>query len=141
MILYLDTSSLVKPYLNEAGGDIVRSQADQADLVAMSIVAYPEARATFARRLREGLLTEAEYETVLGDFERDWEQRSSIDVTMAVARAAGELAEKHALRGFDAIHLASALELQARVQTRVTFSSADVRLATAAQAEGLEGLQ
>ena len=44
MILYLDTSSLVKLYLEEDGRQAVRSLVDLATVVATSVIAYPEAR-------------------------------------------------------------------------------------------------
>ncbi len=54
MTLYLDTGSLVKLYVAEAGSDVVRQLVEQADIVATAAIAYPEARAALARRRREG---------------------------------------------------------------------------------------
>ena len=59
MILYFDSSSLVKLYVEEAGSDSVRRLAAGASRIAVSIVAYPEARSAFARRRRERGLTPA----------------------------------------------------------------------------------
>ena len=53
MILYLDTSSLVKLYVDEPGSEDVLRLVDQAELVTTSVVAYAEARAALARRRRE----------------------------------------------------------------------------------------
>jgi antitoxin (DNA-binding transcriptional repressor) of toxin-antitoxin stability system len=52
--LYLDTSALVKLYVDEEGALAVRHAVDQAELVATSAIAYAEARAAFARRHWEG---------------------------------------------------------------------------------------
>ena len=60
MILYLDTSSLVKLYVEEGGSEEVRRDIHQASLVATSCVAYAEARAALARQHREGGLRTAE---------------------------------------------------------------------------------
>ncbi len=57
-------------------------------------------------------------------------------VKLIVAQA-GELAEKHAVRGFDSIHLASAISLRDQVASSVAFSAWDARLLSAAKAEGL----
>ena len=54
MILYLDTSSLVKLYLDEIHAEAVRQLAGQAEVLATSKVAYPEAMAALSRRFREG---------------------------------------------------------------------------------------
>lgn len=54
MILYLDTSSLVKLYVAELGSAQVRQMVVRAGVVATSVVAFPEARSAFARLAREG---------------------------------------------------------------------------------------
>jgi uncharacterized protein len=60
-----------------------------------------------------------------------------VDFDSPLARQAGELAEKHALRGFDAIHLASALELWQLMGEVPEFLAYDTRLTDAARSEGL----
>ena len=50
MTVYLDTSSLVKLYVDEPDADDVQRIVGEADVVATSVLAYPEARAAFARR-------------------------------------------------------------------------------------------
>lgn len=56
MILYLDTSSLVKVYIAEAGSDEVQALVASAAVVTTSRIAYPEMRAALARRRRERTL-------------------------------------------------------------------------------------
>ena len=51
---------------------------------------------------------------------------------------AGDLSEKHSLRGFDAIHLASAVTLREKLASGVTFSCSDMRLQIASQREKLD---
>lgn len=137
MILYLDTSSLVKLYIEEEGSRMVKRQVSEAEAVATSNVAYAEARAAFARKHRERGLSEEEYRHVVDDFRGEWGAYLVIDVSEAVIALAGDLAERHDLRGFDAIHLASALVLRDKMQSSVAFSCADERLQAAAEAEGL----
>lgn len=135
MILYLDTSSLVKLYVEEDGSQAVRSLVDLATVVATSVIAYPEARSAFARLWREGGLTEGEHDQVKGELERDWPSFLTLHVTERIWRHAGELTEIHALRGFDSLHLASYLALATLDLTqRVEFSAYDQRLAAAARA-------
>lgn len=137
MILYLDTSSLIKLYLFELGWEAVEGLIDQSQRVATSLVTYAEGRATLARARRGGRLTTAELRTATNSFETRWSTYSITDVGEPVVRFAGDLAEKHVLRGFDAIHLASAITLQRELGEGVTFSAADGRLMSAASAEGL----
>lgn len=137
MILYLDTSSLVKLYVPEAGSDSVERLVETTEVVATSRLAYVEARAAFARKRRERGMTPVDYRTVIQDFDRDWESYFTVDVSEALVRMAGQLAEKHALRGYDAIHLASAVTIRQHGDQRVTFSCFDTRLRHAARREGL----
>lgn len=136
MIAYLDTSSLIKLYVEEEGSEEVRELVEDALLVSTSVVAYAEARAALARIRREGRMTGSEHERIKADLERDWRAALTVDVTDAVYRGAGNLAEKHHLRGFDSLHLASYLELRrGNLEESVSFSSFDDRLTRAARDE------
>jgi predicted nucleic acid-binding protein len=133
MTLYLDTSSMVKLFVQEDGTAEVRRLVDAADVVATSIVAYAEMRATLARLRRERRLTPAAYLLLKRQFEADWPAFLCIDVTDPIARAAGRLAERHGLRGFDSIHLASFAHILERASDDVHFSCFDDRLNRAAK--------
>lgn len=113
MILYLDTSALVKLYVEENETEVVEKAVEEADSVATSVVAYAEARAGLARKRREGALNEDGHQGAIVALEEDWGAYQTVPVTNNLSRAAGDLAESHALRGFDAIHLASALLIHA----------------------------
>ena len=141
MILYLDTSSLVKLYVREDGSDEVKALFDRARVVATSQAAYAEACAAFARKHRQGDFTDAQYHTVITNLQRHWGAYFALDVSWPVSKLAGELAERHSLRGFDAIHLASALTLKTRLGSTITFSSSDYTLEDAAKSESLDVYQ
>ena len=111
MILYLDTSSLVKLYLEEPGTPEVERLAVEASLLCTSAVAYAEARSALARLCREGSLSSEGFAKAKADLDQNWKLYLVVEVTAEVLRAAGDLAEAHALRGFDSIHLASFLHL------------------------------
>jgi uncharacterized protein len=131
--LYLDTSSLVKLYVAEAGADLVRRLVVEATVVATSVVAYAELRAALARLRRERALTAAQFASAKRAFDQDWPTYLSLEVTGPLSREAGHLAERFALRGFDAVHLASFAEVARRAGTHATrFSSFDDRLNQAA---------
>ena len=136
MILYLDTSALVKLYVREAGTVPLRSVATKAAAMATSVVAYAETRATFARLKHSGA-SDTAHQQRLQQFERDWEALVRVELTPDVLRSAGDLAEIYKLRGFDSIHLASALWLKARVSEPVDFAVFDQRLGSAASKVGL----
>jgi uncharacterized protein len=134
VILYLDTSSLVKLYVDEPGSGDVRRQVEEAEIVAASVVAYPEARAALARRRREQSLTVAGHRRSKTALDADWPHVLALDVSTPLARSAGDLAEQHKLRGFDALHLASYLAVAREFpDEEVRFSSADHALERAAK--------
>ena len=113
MILYLDTSALLKLYVVEEGRDLVEQAVDEAAVISTSSVAYAEARASFARKRREAVFSDDELREAVAVFDEDWQTFETLAATEKAARLAGGLAEEHALRGFDAIHLASALLIRA----------------------------
>jgi predicted nucleic acid-binding protein len=133
MTLYLDTSSLFKLYVEESGSDDVRQDLAEAETVATSAVSYAEARAAFARLRRDGQLTPTAFLAVKRDFDADWSSLAIIEPTVSLCRAAGDLAERHGLRGCDSIHLATFLELAGdRRASETRFSSFDRQLNRAA---------
>ena len=138
MILYLETSSLVKLYVQEEDSEDVAKLVSNAEAVATSIISYLEVRAAFARKLREKGISDEDHKRIKNDLDRDWQSIFVIKLTDAVARSAGDLTEKRSLCGYDALHLASALELQKAVPLPVLFSSSDARLRESAIEEGLK---
>lgn len=137
MILYLDTSSLVKLYVEERSSRHVQDIVGKATVLSTSMVAYAEARAAFARKRAEDGFSAAALKRINEDLSRDWESYFVIEVTDGLVRSAGDIAEKHLLRGFDSIHLSSAINLRRKIGSEVFFSSHDERLNRAAAKEGL----
>ena len=109
--VYLDTSSLVKLYVEQTGSDEVRRELAEASVAATSLVAYAEARAAFARLRREDDITASAFRAVKRDLDNDWPGYLMVAPTIDLCRFAGDLAERYHLRGFDSIHLASFLDL------------------------------
>jgi predicted nucleic acid-binding protein len=137
VILYLDTSALVKLYIEEVASDDVAASVGNAGVVVTARVTYAEARATFARLAREGVITAAAHRRVVSDFDEDWPAYTIVDVSEVVVRRAGALAERYSLRGYDAVQLAAALDVQVIGGMNVSFASFDSRLNQAARRERL----
>ncbi len=136
MNLYLDTSALVKLYVEEQGRAALVRAAGDAEVVATSMVAYVEARAAFARRRREGVLAPADYRRSVRDLGKDWSRYLRLEVTETLVLAAGRIAGRYRLRAYDAVHLASALLMQSQAG-RVIFACFDTGLNRAARRAGL----
>jgi predicted nucleic acid-binding protein len=138
--LYLDTSALVKLYVDEEGSPAVRSAVDQAGLISTSAIAYIEARAAFVRRRHEGRLSIGDYRKIVRDLDADWARYLVMEVTDSLIREGARFAEAHRLRAYDAVHLASATALRSRLGEPVIFASWDLGLEKAASVEGLAPL-
>jgi predicted nucleic acid-binding protein len=136
VILFLDTSALVKLYVEEAHSAAVREAVDGAEVVAVCRVAYPEAVSALDRRMRAGDIGRKAYGAATRALRRDWERLAVADFREVEA---GRLAAKYGLRGFDAIHLSSALSIaSAPAGPDVLFSSYDAALNRAAAGERLQ---
>lgn len=79
--------------------------------VASSILVYPEGRAALAAAQRLGRLGKDAHKEALVDFEDLYADMATIGIDRELAVRAGEYAEDFKLRGYDAVHLATALEL------------------------------
>ena len=100
--------------------------------VASSILSYPEGRAALAAGHRGGRLRTADHAKAIEDFEAIQAELVLVRIDLPLARAAGELAEELGLRGYDSVHLGSALAL-GEPTTVVTW---DVELRHAADSCG-----
>jgi predicted nucleic acid-binding protein len=137
MILYLDTSTLVKLYVEEPDSQDVVDLVNASEVTSTSLIAYAEARAAFARRYREKAFKPHEYRTLVSSLNKDWDSYLTVRVSRDLVQLAGNLAEKHGLRGYDAIHLSSAITLRNELTTPIVFSSSDHKLQKAATLENL----
>lgn len=88
---------------------MVAQAVRESSRIATSTVAYAEARSAFARLRREGILSEEEHRRVVVALDERWPSYDRLAASDNIARLAGALAEQYALRGFDALHLASAV--------------------------------
>jgi predicted nucleic acid-binding protein len=125
-------------YVDEGSSDQVRARVSAASTAATSRLAYPEARAALARRQREGAFSKEALRGVVRDLDRDMGAFVVVEIVPDLARFAGELAERHALRGMDALHLACALEIGRLTGAKPGFLCFDDHLTAAAVAEGMD---
>jgi uncharacterized protein len=135
LIGYLDTSAVVKLLLRDEGDrETVGRVIAAMDLSFTSRTTHPEARAALAAARRAGRLTPRDHATARRDLDRAIAALSIVELSAGLARAAGDVAERFALRALDAVHLASALAMGGRDTIVVTW---DRGLARAAAAAGL----
>jgi len=106
---------------------------DRADLLVSGQLVYPEARAALAAATRAGRIDESTQVSAVAALEDLYAQLRIIAIDEPLARQAGDLAAQHALRGYDAVHLACALQLEGDDVLLATWDSA---LNAAARATG-----
>lgn len=134
MIAYFDTSAVVPLLVGEPGSARAASLWDGADRVVSLRLAYPEARAALAQAQRLGRLTARQLRAAVDHLESVYQELDLVDVDDELARRAGELAEAHALRGYDAVHLAAADRVR---DPDLVVVAGDGSLLDAATAEGM----
>ena len=112
----------------------------QSSPIATATIAYAEIYSGLTRKLRGKQLAKAFYSLACRQFERDWPAYIRIELSQEILVLARDLIQRHPLRGFDALHLASAVNLRAALGERITFVAADARLLQAAASEKLDVL-
>lgn len=138
MILFCDTSALVKLYVQEEFTDAMCVAADAADVVAVCRISWAEAMAALARRARECPADAGTVDRVRDRLREDWPDYAIVEVTQSLVELAGDYADTFALRGYDSVQLAAAFTLRQAAGGEVHFASFDARLQKAAKVLGLQ---
>jgi uncharacterized protein len=133
-LVYFDASALVKLVVEEEGSDVAATLWDGCDAALSSRIAYPEVCAALAAANRNHDLDDDGYATAVRDWEEFWAAVRPVELTRDVERRAGELAVRRAVRGADAVHLASAIAVDV---SDLVVAVWDRRLHAAAAAEQL----
>jgi uncharacterized protein len=123
----------VKLIFDEPGSELAVELWDRADIVVSSQLVYPEARAALAAAARGGRIGESTHVTAVATLEDLYAQLRTVAIDEPLARDAGDLAAQHALRGYDAVHLACALQLHG---DDILLATWDDALNAAARARG-----
>ena len=110
-LVYFDSSALVKLVVEETGSDLAAELWDNCDAALSSRLAYPEVRAALAAAARNHDLDDDDLLAAERNWEEFWAATRPVELTPAVEQQAGQLAKSHALRGADAVHLASVLAI------------------------------
>ncbi len=137
MILYADTSALVKKYVQEAGSDELREYLVRVEVVATAGLTQVEMAAALAKAARQGWADGESLRQAWQDFLNHWPAYLRLPLSAQVIERAAHLAWKHGLRAYDSVHLACALICQEVTDAEMIFACFDQRLRQAAAAEGL----
>jgi len=140
VILFCDTSALLKLYIVETGSEALKALIAEAEAVAVCRIAWAEAYAALSRRAREAPQDAALIEQAKGALAADWPRFVVLEIDQTLAELAGEYADTFALRGYASIQLAAAFEAGRIAQTPIRFAGFDARLNKAAKVLGLSCL-
>ena len=141
MVLYLDTSALLKRYVTEAESETVIAKMDEAIAIATALITRTEVAAALSKAQRETRISTRESQRAEQEFLEDWADFGRVPVTEELADSAAQLAWTRELRAYDAVQLAAALKCQsilARYGQDTVFACFDKDLCRAASTEGLE---
>ena len=136
MRVFFDSSAFAKRYVREEGSELVLSWCDQATELCLSGIALPEIISAFCRLQREKQITPLQYRHLKAMLMTDVIDAAICDLTPEVIRHSIIALENSTLRGMDAIHIGSALALNADV-----FVSSDARQCVSAEQAGLQIVQ
>jgi uncharacterized protein len=137
MNLYLDTSALVKRYIVETGSPDVNQWIEGAPVVATSLITRAETSSAITRAIRVGILPQDLAQNALFDFRAEWPNFLRLSLTEHTISKADELAWSYGLRGYDAVHLASAISWQEMLREPITMMTFDQQLSIASTKLGL----
>lgn len=140
MILFCDTSALIKLYFEEAYSDQMEQLAERASTIAVSRITWVEAMAGLSRRAREQPLDLSAIENCKHILREAWSNFAVIEVSQTLVEAAGELADAFALRAYDSVQLASARIMKQNTSEEFLFACFDRRLNKAASMMSIDSL-
>ncbi len=134
MIAYFDTSAIVPLLVDEGGTIAARDIWLSADRLVSVRLARVEARAALAQACRTGRVSPEHLRSSTQELEGLFVQLDLVDVDDTLVCQAAELAEAQALRAYDAVHLAAAVQV---IEPDLVLVAGDRALLTAAESVGV----
>ena len=117
---------------DEPGSELAAELWDRAESVVSSQLVYPEARAAAAAAHRRRRITSTTLRRAVDRIDELCTELDVVGLDPDLAHSAGDLAEAHGLRGYDAVHLATALSVESDSMLLATWDGDLARAAAAA---------
>jgi predicted nucleic acid-binding protein len=133
VILFCDTSALLKLFIAEQGSESMIQTHASAIGIAVCRIAWAESMAALAQRTRVEGANQSGLAQARSMLEQAWADFAIVDVTQALVEQAGVFSEAFALRGYDSVQLAAAHQLHQQCALPLTFACFDRRLNLAAK--------
>ena len=133
MILFCDTSALMKLLVDEAQSEQLRQISTTVDAIGVCRITWAEAMAALARLQREDPVSDEDLEQARQHLIQSWKTFTIVEVSQPLVETAGRFADAFALRGYDSVQLAAAHQLHEQFALPLTFACFDRRLNQAAK--------
>lgn len=138
MIIYADTSALVKLFVTEFDSDRTRRALQNAQALGTGLLTRAELGSALARSARRGILSEEEAQEARRRLHFAWQTWIHITMNENLVSRAESLAWTYKLRGYDAVHLAAAQMWREQIDYPVTMATFDQELGEAAPLADLD---
>jgi predicted nucleic acid-binding protein len=133
VILFCDTSALMKLLVDEAQSNQMRQISTTVDAIGVCRISWAETMAALARLQREDPINNEDLDLARQQLTQSWRTFTIVEVSQPLVETAGRFADIFALRGYDSVQLAAAHELQVSTEQKVLFACYDRRLNQAAE--------
>jgi predicted nucleic acid-binding protein len=138
MIIYVDTTALVKRYVRESSSDELIALLDTAEAVGTAAIAQVEMASALVKAARLNWVERSAAVQSWEDFLTHWQSFTRIGIGTGIIERASRLAWEHELRGYDAVHLAAALVWQQTLNLSILLATYDRDLWKAGKKESLK---
>ena len=128
MILFCDTSALLKLFIDEQGSESMIKASSSSEGIAVCRITWAESMAAFAQRTGFKGASQSGIAQARSMFEQAWPGFAIADITQPLVEKAGVFAEAFGLRGYDSVQLAAAHQLHGHFALPLTFACFDRRL-------------
>ena len=132
MILYCDTSALMKLFVSEQHSQAMQTLAAESTRLLVSLLTWPEMCAALALKQRTHQVDAPVAATALRRLRSEWPRYTKMAVNEDLVTEAGKLALRFGLRAYDSMQLASAQRAHQQLGRNLTFCCFDKQLNAAA---------
>ena len=137
MIVYCDTSALMKLFVEEDFSNAVRKACKAASHVAVSQLAWVEMCAALSLKQRTGQIDAGTSARALAELKDEWNRYQKLGIDQELIARAGNFAMQFGLRAYDSVQLATARFAHLQLGSSMAMCCFDNQLNVAAGKLGI----
>ena len=135
MILFIDSSALIKRYIEEKGSKTVEKLMDEAQEIIIAEITKLECLSGIRRMVEESRITKEEYVKIKEAIKYEFDDVVKIPFDKQVVEKAEKIIETYQLKTLDAIQLGTCIVQKDIIEG---FVCCDTKLFNSARTEGLK---